>query len=121
MGKNRDDLHAVKAWRSHESRTPLLAVPSALDAEYSRAPDLDSSLDNPCENGLFVVSVCGPIEHHGADYWSWFESFDRIERVVCKALDRSDVRAVILKIDSPGGVANGMASTSRAIRNISPS
>lgn len=97
-----------KVWRRRDCREPLLVSARALDLEYSAGPR-----EREMQQGVYVLDVCGPLEHHHSDH---FDSFHDIARCVGEALDNPDVRAIVLRIDSPGGVANGMASTSRAIR-----
>lgn len=106
------DLVARRVWRrSTTTREPLLVAASALDVEYE---DPAVHREPSGEAGVIVVDIHGPLEHHEHPC---FASFENITRIVCAVLDRSDVRAVVMRIDSPGGVANGMSQASQAIRS----
>jgi len=101
-----------RVWRkSSATREPLLVAASALDVEYE---DPAVHREPSGEAGVIVVDIHGPLEHHEHPC---FASFENITRIVCAVLDRSDVRAVVMRIDSPGGVANGMSQASQAIRS----
>ena len=100
-----------RVWRGLGCREPLLVAARAIGAEY--ASPAQSSEHGDTASGVCVVDVRGPLEHH---HDSCYDSFHDVADRVSAALERQDVRAVIMRIDSPGGVASGMASTSRAIR-----
>ncbi len=63
-------------------------------------------------NGVVVVHISGPLAHHAG----FFDSYDAITERVEDAFCDDDARAVVLKIDSPGGDANGVFEANRAIR-----
>lgn len=87
-------------------------VPRAgLFLDYEGKPHKDALLDG----GIAVLPVCGPLEHHGG--W-WWTSYDAIQREAEVALTWPGVRALVLKIDSPGGVCAGMLACHRAIRRL---
>jgi ClpP class serine protease len=67
------------------------------------------------EDGVAVLCVSGPLEHHDT---GWCHSYETIVRETRVAMTSGDVRAGALRIDSPGGVAAGMGETHRAIRAI---
>ena len=67
------------------------------------------------DDGVAVLCVTGPLEHHGG--W-WWHSYEDLVRELGAALEHADVRACILKIDSPGGVAAGMGEAHKAIRRL---
>lgn len=67
-------------------------------------------------DGVAVLAVSGPLEHHQHFLWTSYESLvAQVER----ALTHGDTRALILKIDSPGGVAAGMGEAHKALRRLS--
>ncbi|MEY5061189.1 MAG: hypothetical protein RIS45_1110 [Planctomycetota bacterium] len=106
------DLVARRVWRrSTTTREPLLVAASALDVEYE---DPAVHREPSGEAGVIVVDIHGPLEHHEHPC---FASFENVTRIVCAVLDRSDVQAVVMRLDSPGGVANGMSQASQAIRS----
>lgn len=103
---------ARRVWRkSTTTREPLLVTSAALDVEYE---DPAVHREPSGEAGVMIVDIHGPLEHHEHPC---FASFENVTRIVCAVLDRSDVRAVVMRIDSPGGVANGMSQASQAIRS----
>lgn len=63
-------------------------------------------------NGVAVVHIAGPLEHHAGFFDSYEAIAERLEDAFCD----DDVRAVVMKIDSPGGDANGVFEANRAIR-----
>jgi ClpP class serine protease len=65
-------------------------------------------------DGVAVVSVCGPLMHH--DDW-WFDSYDGVKSRVAKAVEIAP-KAVLLSVDSPGGLVSGCFDTAREIRKI---
>lgn len=108
----RSDARADRrVWRkAAEVKAPLLVAASALDVEYE---DPAVHREPSGAEGVIIVDVHGPLEHHEHPF---FASFENVHRIVCEVLDRSDVKAVVMRIDSPGGVANGMSQASQAIR-----
>jgi ClpP class serine protease len=68
--------------------------------------------ENESTNDVAIVSIRGPLEHHAG--W-WCDSYDAI-------LDRVDLalagpaKALVLRIDSPGGECAGCFEAARAIR-----
>ena len=64
--------------------------------------------------GIATLLVEGPLEHRAC----WWANYDAIEAFVEQALAAPEVRAVALKIDSPGGVAAGMGQCHRRIRAL---
>ena len=63
-------------------------------------------------NGVAVVNVRGPLTHH-AGWWS--DSYDEIKARVVAALE-SKPAAVVLSLDSPGGLVSGCFDTAAEIR-----
>lgn len=133
-GTHTPDTRRVFCARS--DRRAMLLDERAIDREYDSARaylDDDSDRDGftpvrldpdaswspvayrRSDAGVAVVMICGPLEHHGGGYW--FDAYDAISCRVACALADSEVKAVVLRIDSPGGVANGMVETSRDIRS----
>ena len=66
------------------------------------------------DDGIAILTISGPLEHHA----SWWASYDDIAAQVEAALRYSATRALVLKIDSPGGVVAGMGQAHRAIRRL---
>jgi len=121
---------------------PLAMLRSARSAEFSY--NMSNNVDRRTSDDIAILSIQGPLEHHAG--WCW-ESFEAILHRLEKVLVGDDVvqaaveaerqrawaenrapdpvsakprpaRAVILRIDSPGGEAAGSMSTHRAIRRL---
>lgn len=85
--------------------------PKALDFLFMCGDVRETEL---LPQGIAVVHISGPLEHHAGFFDSYDAITDRIEDAFCD----DDVRAVVLKIDSPGGDANGVFEANRNIRNL---
>ena len=71
--------------------------------------------ENECVDGVSVVHVRGPLDHHRG----FGDNYDEIrERMQC-AFEDDESHAVIARIDSPGGVVAGLLDTVRMIREMS--
>lgn len=64
-------------------------------------------------DGVAVVDVMGPLDQRGGFFWDGYDSVS--ERVSAALADR-DVQAVVLAIDSPGGVVAGCFDSARGLR-----
>lgn len=64
-------------------------------------------------DGVAVVDVMGPLDQRGGFWWDGYDSVS--ERVSAALADR-DVQAVVLAIDSPGGVVAGCFDAARGLR-----
>lgn len=96
----------------------LAMRPEAVGLTWPRAPihaDEDEWREANVKDGVAVIKICGPLEHHGG--W-WFESYERILGRVEGAMLDEDVHAIILDIDSPGGEVSGLQETVRSIRAL---
>lgn len=65
-------------------------------------------------DGVALVSIRGPLMHHDE---FWFDSYDAIKSRVAAALSTKP-KALVLAIDSPGGLVSGCFDTSREIRDM---
>ena len=61
-----------------------------------------------------IVNVRGPLMHHHE--WC-FDSYDDIKARVATALDRKP-KAIVLSLDSPGGLVSGCFETAREVRDL---
>jgi ClpP class serine protease len=73
-------------------------------------------------DGIAVLCLKGPIAHHAPskradEAYSW-HSYEALAREVECAMV-GGARAVVLKVDSPGGVAAGMGEAHKALRRLS--
>jgi ClpP class serine protease len=99
---------ATKPLRKFE-RTGILAVrPQAFFDFFAEPASRASELVGDVE----IVDVCGPISQHD-DYWT--DSFDAILGRVVVACARQETKAIVLRLDSPGGDAQGCIDCARAI------
>ena len=70
--------------------------------------------ENECIDGVSVVHVRGPLDHHRG----FGDNYDDIrERMRC-AFEDDESTAVVCRLDSPGGVVAGLLDTVRAIRAL---
>lgn len=68
-------------------------------------------------NGVAIIPVKGPLMR-SFSYWMW--SYEEILRDLRLAQRDEDVSAIVLEIDSPGGLVSGCADMARAIRMSGP-
>lgn len=78
-----------------------------LFASHERATD--PAVD---ENGVAVIDVCGPLMHRKSFF---FDSYDEIKARASAAIE-AGARAIVLSIDSPGGLVSGAFDTARELR-----
>lgn len=96
------------------SRDPLLGlVPSSL-AKPNAAPAT-------APGGIAVVDVMGPLLKKSVTIESWYgtytlDGYDAIQSRIQSALNDRAVKAVVVRLDSPGGQAAGCFEAVRAIR-----
>jgi len=96
-----------------DENTLLLGKPRA-DGLYFEVPaPLEFKPECVLADGIAVLCLHGPIEHHSS--W-WWQSYEDLAAQVQSALTSPEVKALVLKIDSPGGIAAGMSESHRAIR-----
>jgi signal peptide peptidase SppA len=97
--------------RRFEARGPLAIRPTAMLELF--APPRENRLNLHADDRVAVVSVDGPLCQSGNH---WEDGYDLIrERFAC-ALATPTVRAVVLKLNSPGGVLYGAIDTARGLR-----
>lgn len=82
--------------------------PRAFGMLLTKAAPLDPYI----VGGVGVMSIRGPLEHHSSD---WAQSYDDIV-ATARGLAAEGARALVLRIDSPGGTASGCLEASRGIR-----
>lgn len=88
----------------------LALRPQAFGATFDM-PDAPATSNR---DGIAIVDVRGPLMHHE----SWcFDSYDAIKARVIGAVETSP-RAVVLSIDSPGGLVSGCFDTATEIKAL---
>lgn len=84
--------------------------PSADEAKVPRIAKIKGS--------VAVVPVFGGIgQHRGSDYWGGVFS-EELTGMVRQLVDSPNIGAVVLSIDSPGGIVYGIPEAARAIREM---
>ena len=113
---------APHATRFPVMREPLALAEDALADTSSREVipraswydgDEHQGGDMQLTAGVAVIDVCGVIDSRASWYWT---GYDEVLALVERALMSPKVTAIVLAIDSPGGVAAGMVDTGRALR-----
>jgi len=93
----------------------LLAFDAGWLASYALeglgAPALTPNEDR---GGVAVVNIRGPLMHHACPD---FDSYDAIKERVAAAL-ATQAQAVVLRIDSPGGLVSGCFDTATQLRRM---
>jgi len=92
-----------------------IVQPSAYGMYFDVPAPMQFDPKSILDGGIAVLNLQGPIGHH-SDWW-WCNYEDLAMHIRC-ALEHGDVRAAVLKIDSPGGVAAGMQESHKAIRRM---
>lgn len=105
--------------RAFEATGPALITPDALARRWAarvplaRAEDGYTRLPYGMVGDVAVVSVDGPLMQRGG---YWFDGYDDVAERTRAALSDVRVRAVVLKINSPGGSAMGCFEAARGMR-----
>lgn len=105
-----------ETFRAARSGEPLALDPRVNAFGLFTVPDACEYKAENVEDGIAVLCITGPLEHHRN--WLFNSSEEIAEQLEC-ALADGLVRAVVLKIDSPGGVAAGMDELHKRIRGLS--
>jgi|GEM_PF-6253644 len=112
--RNADRAPARALFRTHAEQGELLALsPEAIGVTFAFGADEPET--NVTEDGVGIVSIQGPLQHHTS--WMW-DSYDAILSRVETALCDDSVKALVLRFDSPGGEAAGMTEAHKKIRRL---
>jgi len=93
----------------HDDRRPLAIRREAIGATYRtrKLEDIAEVVD-----GVAVLSIRGPLEHHGSGgWWCYWENYEDLAAEFKTAIEDPSVRSVVLKFDSPGGECAGLNET----------
>jgi ClpP class serine protease len=98
-----------RAASEHERRSRMYT-----GLELVRADDKPYALT---KSGIALVPVLGTLVQRGSwlDSMSGLTSYDMVASQLDRALSDSDVRAVMLEVDSPGGEASGLADLAERV------
>lgn len=104
--------------------------PAVLEVRHAQLSALSAQLGDSDEpypwelpiyevvNGLATVNVCGPLVK-GYDpvvcWWFGLMSTDRLQAALAEIAANANARAVLLKLNTPGGVSTGMPETADQI------
>lgn len=93
----------------------LALDPSAIGALFSlQASEPAMSRD---ERGVALVSIIGPLSQRADEYDCGFgDGYDKITARVQRACEDKNSRAIVLRIDSPGGDVAGLQEAVRQMR-----
>ena len=100
-------------------QTPPVLAPIATSLGAGGG-DAHSASDYSLRDGVAVIQVSGPIMRQGRTMW-WggkVEGQDRIAAALAAANADWQVKAVLLSIDSPGGIAAGTQELAHAISGV---
>lgn len=89
---------------------------------------LSAGDENPPENftlfgNIAVIDITGALTNDDSwrTWWSGDTSYNQIRRAAIEAATHSDVKCIVLNIDSGGGTPNGLADVGDMVRQISAS
>jgi signal peptide peptidase SppA len=94
---------------------PLAIHPDAIGATYPTRVAKDVA---EIVNGVAVLSVHGPLDHHGTSEWCWWQTYENLAIDFGALCDAGDVSAIVLKFDSPGGAVSGLNETVRIMQGM---
>lgn len=101
------------------AREPMALIEEALDRAYlPRASWMDGDEGGApsfrvTADGVAILDICGVIDSRAS--WLW-TGYDEVQTLAAQAFAHAGVAAVVLSLDSPGGVAAGMVDAGRSLR-----
>lgn len=106
----------VKFGANAPAGTLMMIDPRAMAASYEPREEPQIEI---VEGGIAVITIEGALESkRGGAWWAYFDDYESIMQRFHEALDMPEVRAILLKIDSPGGMAAGLNATVDAMRKL---
>ena len=85
--------------------------PTAEEAKVPRLPKV--------KGGIAVIPVNGAIaQHRGSDYWGGVFS-EELVGMVAQMVDTPNVGAIVLSLDTPGGIVYGIPEAAQTIKQMS--
>lgn len=106
-----------RAWPPASLPRALARLASAPSADMYEEEDDDEEDDGNLYlgNGVAVVCIDGPLMQRGGWFWDGYAAI--LGRVEC-ALTKPGTRVLVLKINSPGGVAAGCFEAARKVADM---
>lgn len=91
-------------------------VPPRQASDWRRGDSLEGSRATVVRDGVATISVRGPLLRYASwlEYYG-FSSYESIERDLDLALEDGNVRAIVLDVDSPGGLTHGSSELAEKI------
>lgn len=83
-----------------------------------RRSDRTAGSTKKARSQIAVVDVIGPLSQRADYFCGWIDGYDSIAERVTSALEDSEVGAVVLRVDSPGGDLSGLEECIRTIRAV---
>lgn len=104
-------LANIAEWSRSAAKPDEASLPDG-----SRRPPLPMAISD----GVATITLRGPMERRASLFGTIFglASTDAIRESVREAAANSDVRSVLLEIDSPGGSVDGLAELGDAVRSL---
>lgn len=96
--------------------TLLMIDPRAMAAKYTPREEPYVEI---VAGGIAVLTIEGPLESKAGGCWfAYYDDYESIMQRFRDALESEKVRGILLKIDSPGGMAAGLNATVDAMRKL---
>lgn len=111
---------------TEQSLVEFQAMLEAVDLEKAMLAQQDDADENPVpfdilDGGLGVIHVSGTTVSKPSFISSLFglHSYEEIKSRLSEAADNSEVKAILLNLDTPGGQAEGVPALARHIKEVS--
>lgn len=84
----------------------------------SRRSDRGAPAAKKARSQIAIVDVIGPLSQRADYFCGWVDGYDSIAERVTSALEDTEVGAVVLRVDSPGGDLPGLEECIRSIVSV---
>jgi ClpP class serine protease len=110
-----------------EALGPVAAIDATLVGPYIARAQGTIVLDRKgaplyeiTEDGIAIITIEGALSKRALTFrdFVWFDGYDRISNAIAKAAKDAEVSAIVLRLDSPGGVAAGLGEMARDARAL---
>lgn len=111
---------------AHLAASPLFILPTAAAAfvqgparaDWAQGVTPGAIAGRETNEGIVTIPVRGALENRKDDAWYGVTSYEGLRESVSACLDDAECRAIVLDIDSPGGVASGAMETAAFLREV---